>query len=856
MHAISVGWLGRPIVRITVPGWLIVFSLFSFCYQSNAQPAGQNHQETPFPSVLLDGWKLQLIDLEPSLVTPVSCRFDTEGNLFVVECHTHFPPEDYAGPDTDRIFVYRDRQDDGRFQRRQIFHEGGRATMGLAVSRDGWVYVATREKIVRMRDTTGDGQADLIESLIRHETSANYPHNGLSGLAVSDDGYLYFGQGENFGEPFTISGSDGSRQIGSGEGGNVYRCRLDGSQIERIATGIWNPFGLCLDQWQRLWCVDNDPDARPPCRLLHIVPQADYGFQFRFGRAGTNPLLAWDGELPGTLPMAAGTGEAPCEVLAYGEHLWVTSWGDNRIERYRLNSRGATLQGEMEIVVQGKADFRPVSFAVADDGSIYFTDWVDRSYPVHGRGRLWRLVPDRAGGYEPRLPPPSPEERMAGRLLSGQATEAEFRTAVQSPDAFLRNAAGAVLGDQPILELAAEGSAVERLERLRVARWKRLAGKSSPEEQRVFPELLRQALQDSAMPVRLLAIRAMAEQESTEFAESLESRLRGGVIEADEFNQLVAAISFLKTGSAGRGRRDPARDQLMADLFSDPSQPIELRGLALRNLPAQGELIDLNKIVELLRNSSTAALHREILALLSQWKQPEVTEALHYLLLDRQLDCELRADVLAVLASDPEWVRQRWNQGLKDALKSSLEVTALDLELQRIENSINYQTQGVKQEQPLPHKSDLEGWYHLVGDSGDVKRGWRVWMRSQCVQCHAMHGRGASVGPELSTLATSGDRRRSLQSIVDPSREVAPMYAAWQILTTDGRILTGAKLNESGAGTQALFLAADGSTFEVALDEIESQRVSSQSIMPESAIDSLALDELADLLEFLTPSNR
>ena len=83
-----------------------------------------------------------------------------------------------------------------------------------------------------------------------------------------------------------------------------------------MATGFWNPFHLCVDAFDRLFAVDNDPDSRPPCRLMHIVPDGDYGYRYRNGRKGVHPFTAWNGELPGTLPMTAGTGEAPSGVLA------------------------------------------------------------------------------------------------------------------------------------------------------------------------------------------------------------------------------------------------------------------------------------------------------------------------------------------------------------------------------------------------------------------------------------------------------------------------------------------------------------------------------------------------------------
>ena len=69
----------------------------------------------------------------------------------------------------------------------------------------------------------------------------------------------------------------------------------------------------------------------------------------------------------------------------------MTSWGDHRIERYRLESRRASFGAVMEPVVVGGEDFRPVGIALAPDGSLYFSDWVDKSYELHGKGRVWRL---------------------------------------------------------------------------------------------------------------------------------------------------------------------------------------------------------------------------------------------------------------------------------------------------------------------------------------------------------------------------------------------------------------------------------------------------------------------------------
>ena len=93
------------------------------------------------PRVLDPQWQIEQIAVEPNLVTPTGCCFDDNGRLLVIECHTHFPPEDYDGPGQDRIFSFDDSDGDGVLDRQNLFYEGGSATMGLCRLSDGWIAV-------------------------------------------------------------------------------------------------------------------------------------------------------------------------------------------------------------------------------------------------------------------------------------------------------------------------------------------------------------------------------------------------------------------------------------------------------------------------------------------------------------------------------------------------------------------------------------------------------------------------------------------------------------------------------------------------------------------------------------------
>jgi putative membrane-bound dehydrogenase-like protein len=401
----------------------------------------------------------------PNIVHPISLDFDRHGRLLVIESHTHFRPPQYDGPAHDRIRVLEDTDGDGKADRFTTFFEGTTFTMDVAAHPDGSIYVATRNEILRLRDDNDDGVADQRQPIMRLETAGNYPHNGLSGLAFDFQGHLTFGMGENLGASYRLIGADGTTIADEGEGGNIFGCTAEGHRLRRVATGFWNPFGVTRDIFGRRWAVDNDPDSTPPCRLLHVVDGGDYGYQFRYGRSGRHPFQAWNGQLPGTLPMVSGTGEAPCEVLSYESDglprdylgdLLVTSWADHRVERYALRPRGASYAAERKPFVQGGSEFRPVGLAMAPDGSLFASDWVRRDYALHHQGAVWhirqRMAAEPARPADPRQALTSQHrplrEAAARKLMAEPAGQELLRGQLTSDDVRFRATALEALIDR------------------------------------------------------------------------------------------------------------------------------------------------------------------------------------------------------------------------------------------------------------------------------------------------------------------------------------------------------------------------------------------------------------------------
>ncbi|MFN9914102.1 MAG: hypothetical protein ACK53L_16045, partial [Pirellulaceae bacterium] len=129
----------------------------------------------PQVETLQAGVKLSLIAEHPALVTPTGLDVDDEGRIWVIACHTHFRPEEYPGPVFDEVLIF-----DAAGSNRRVFYQQTTATMQLLIGTDGWIYLAERDRILRVRDSDGDGRGDREETLVELITESDYPHNGLS----------------------------------------------------------------------------------------------------------------------------------------------------------------------------------------------------------------------------------------------------------------------------------------------------------------------------------------------------------------------------------------------------------------------------------------------------------------------------------------------------------------------------------------------------------------------------------------------------------------------------------------------------------------------------------------------------
>ncbi|MBL9175486.1 MAG: hypothetical protein JNL10_18230 [Verrucomicrobiales bacterium] len=127
--------------------------------------------------------------------------------------------------------------------------------LGLKV-RDGEVFVLGRDRITRLRDTNGDGEADFHESF-------------FDGIATSTGGHDYV----------TCLETDSSGNFYYVDPAGVHRVSADGRSMETLATGFRNPNGMGVSPDGRVVTVAPQQGTWTPSSFIaETHPGGYYGY--------------------------------------------------------------------------------------------------------------------------------------------------------------------------------------------------------------------------------------------------------------------------------------------------------------------------------------------------------------------------------------------------------------------------------------------------------------------------------------------------------------------------------------------------------------------------------------------------
>lgn len=435
---------------VLVVGGVLLSTLAAYC-EAPAQtttpppqppqltPASDEGQEAIAQFKFPDGLVCELFAAEPDVANIVAFHRDFQGRVFVCETyrqsrgvednrnHGRWMDEELAAqtvedrinyikkyiPDAetkyteqdDRIRLLVDQDGDGKADRSTVFSDRYNAIemgtgAGVLSYRDQ-VYYTCIPDLFLINDTNGDGVADQRKSLSTgFGVRFAFRGHDMHGLIVGPDGRLYFSIGDR--------GYNVSPEVKDPASGAVFRCELDGSNLEVVATGLRNPQELAFDDFGNLFTGDNNSDSGDKARFTEIVRGGDSGwrmyYQYIPDRGPFNREKIWYPYNETTpayiIPPIANISDGPSGLEFYPG----TGFGERFADRFFLcDFRGnATVSGVRSFRHQAKGagwelvdkDEQPFwNMLITDidfgsDGKLYVADWVF-GWQGENKGRIY-----------------------------------------------------------------------------------------------------------------------------------------------------------------------------------------------------------------------------------------------------------------------------------------------------------------------------------------------------------------------------------------------------------------------------------------------------------------------------------
>jgi len=404
-----------------------------------------------------DGWTCELFAAEPMVGNPVAFTIDNRGRIVVCESYRQNKGvTDNRGHDAkwlaadlaantvaDRIRYHREllgdkaaeyetKDDllrilvdtDGDFKADQstVFASGFNAieegTGAGVLVRGKRIYYTNIPKLWALVDQDDDGVAD--ERVVLSDgygVRVAFRGHDMHGLIVGPDGRLYFSIGDRGYHVETPSGL-----IANPESGAVFRCELDGSRLEVVASGLRNPQELAFDDFGNLFTGDNNSDSGDKARWVYVVRGGDTGwrmmYQYISDRGPFNREKIWlpfhESTPAYIVPPIANVGDGPSGLVCYpGTGLVAPESDPNRFQNafFLCDFRGqASNSGIRMLKVSPQGAFFEMAaneqfiwsilatdVDFAPDGGIYVSDWVN-GWNGENKGRIYRFADPKAQG--------------------------------------------------------------------------------------------------------------------------------------------------------------------------------------------------------------------------------------------------------------------------------------------------------------------------------------------------------------------------------------------------------------------------------------------------------------------------
>src|SRR5262249_42956132 len=252
---------------------------------ASAAHAQKKKQRPPYPAdealstfKVADGLEMSLFASEPMFVNPTSIDVDHKGRVWVCEPVNSRSPshgrKDKKGkriprrPEGDRILILEDTKGTGKADKVTVFYQSPEllAPLGIAVAPDPKgpgckVYVCQSPDILVVEDKDGDGKADgPPKKLLTGFRGYDHDH-GVHGIFIGPDNKLYFTVGDAGVQNLQSSDGKGRKWTSNStdcRAGTVWRCDLDGKNLELLAHNFRNNYQAGVDSFGTIFLSDND----------------------------------------------------------------------------------------------------------------------------------------------------------------------------------------------------------------------------------------------------------------------------------------------------------------------------------------------------------------------------------------------------------------------------------------------------------------------------------------------------------------------------------------------------------------------------------------------------------------------
>ncbi len=133
----------------------------------------------------------------------------------------------------------------------------------------------------------------------------------------------------------------------------------------------------------------------------------------------------------------------------------------------------------------------------------------------------------------------------------------------------------------------------------------------------------------------------------------------------------------------------------------------------------------------------------------------------------------------------------------------------------------------------------------------DPLLGGKVFEKN-CLVCHQLDGKGASIGPQLDGVGGRG-AERLMEDVLDPSRNVDRAFRYSTVTLRDDEVISG--LFRRDEGEIAIFADSTGKEIPVAKKEIKERVESQYSLMPDNFGETLPTEDFNNLISYLLTKN-